>query len=139
MEVMITIITGMYLAVMAVIDRRKKEIPVLPGIVCILAVVLAQFLDHMDWRYWMSGLLVGVFLYLVSKLTKGGIGEGDALVYLLTGAALGFFRNVELLLLSLFFSSFVAGYYIVFHRVGRKYPIPFVPFTAIAYGVVMIL
>lgn len=139
MEVVITVITGIYLAVMAVIDRRRKEIPVLPGIVCILAVVLAQILNHMGWLYWLSGLLVGVFLYLVSKLTRGAVGEGDALVYLLTGAALGFFRNLELLMLSLFFSSIVAGFFILFRRVGRKYKIPFVPFTAIAYGVVMIL
>lgn len=139
MEITIMVITGVYLAVMAVIDRRKKEIPVLPGIVCILAVVLAQILNHTSWRYWVPGLLVGVFLYLVSKLTRGAVGEGDALVYLLTGAALGFFRNVELLLLSLFFCSLVAGFYMVFRRVGRKYQIPFVPFTAVAYGVVMMV
>lgn len=139
METAIMIITGSYLAIMAVIDRRKKEIPILPGMVCILAVVLAQILNHTGWLYWSSGLMVGVFLYLVSRLTRGAVGEGDALVYLLTGAALGFFRNLELLMLSLLFSSIVAGFLILFRRVGRKYKIPFVPFTAIAYGVVMIL
>jgi leader peptidase (prepilin peptidase)/N-methyltransferase len=139
MEMMITGITGIYLAVMAVIDRRKKEIPILPGVIGMIAIVLAQLLNHTGWRYWLSGVLVGVFLYLTSKLTKGAVGEGDAFVYVLTGTALGFFRNLELLVVSLFLSSLVAGFLLLFRRVGRNYRIPFVPFTALAYGMVMLL
>ena len=45
MEMIITAITGSYLAIMAVIDRRRKEIPVLPGVLCLILLVLAQFVD----------------------------------------------------------------------------------------------
>ena len=86
-----------------------------------------------------SGCRVGVFLYLMSKATRGAVGEGDALVYLMTGVTLGFFGNIELLTLSLFFSAIVSVFLLVFRKVGKKKRIPFVPFTAIAYGVVMVL
>lgn len=139
MKLTIEIITAMYLSVMAVIDRRKMEIPVLPGVICILAVILAQIVDHTDWLQWVPGVLIGLFLYLISKMTRGAIGEGDALVYVLTGISLGFFQNLELLAVSLFFSSLAAGFLLLFRRVGKTYKMPFVPFTAIAYGVVMLI
>jgi leader peptidase (prepilin peptidase)/N-methyltransferase len=57
----------------------------------------------------------------------------------MTGVTLGFFGNIELLTLSLFFSAIVSVFLLVFRKVGKKKRIPFVPFTAIAYGVVMVL
>ena len=139
MEVIIMGRTGGYLAVMAVIDRRRKEIPVIPGIFCLVVLALAQIVNGKGWIHWVPGLLIGLFLYLVSKVTRGAIGEADALVYLLTGIALGFFRNLELLICSLFLASFVSGFLLVFCRVGKKYRVPFVPFTALAYGMVTLL
>lgn len=139
MEPIITILTAIYLAVMAVIDRRTKTIPVLPGIIGTIAIAIAQMMDHVSGWQWIPGVLVGVFLYFISRATKGAVGEGDALVYTLTGVALGFFRNLELFILSLFLSSLVAGFLLVFRRVGKDCKIPFVPFTAVAYGVVMFL
>lgn len=139
MKLIITILTGSYLAVMAVIDRRTKTIPVLPGVIGILVIAIAQIMEHITWWRWIPGALVGVFLYLISKATKGAVGEGDALVYCLTGVALGFSRNLWLFIISLFFSALVAGFLLVFRRVGKNCKLPFVPFTAVAYGVVMLL
>ena len=138
MNVFIFLITGIYLSVMAVIDHRLQKIPVLPGMIGILVIVLASVVDGDFWK-WMPGVAVGVFLYLMSKATRGAVGEGDALVYLMTGVTLGFFGNIELLTLSLFFSAIVSVFLLVFRKVGKKKRIPFVPFTAIAYGVVMVL
>ncbi len=132
-------ITGIYLIVMAVFDRRRKEIPLLPGILCFPVLAGVQIINGKGWLFLCSGLVVGIILYLLSKATEGAIGEGDALVYLLTGIALGFFRNVELLLCSLVLASFVSGFLLVFRRVGKKYRIPFIPFTTVAYGVVILL
>ena len=66
MEMIITAITGSYLAIMAVIDRRRKEIPVLPGVLCLILLVLAQFVDCKSWLSWLPGMLIGLFLYIVS-------------------------------------------------------------------------
>ena len=66
MEVIITGITGTYLATMAVIDRRRKEIPVMPGIFCLVVLALAQIVNGKGWIHWVPGLLIGLFVYLVS-------------------------------------------------------------------------
>ena len=79
MNVFIFLITGIYLSVMAVIDHRLQKIPVLPGVIGILVIVLARVVDGDFWK-WMPGVAVGVFLYLMSKATRGAVGEGDALV-----------------------------------------------------------
>ena len=44
MNVFIFLITGIYLSVMAVIDHRLQKIPVLPGMIGILVIVLASCL-----------------------------------------------------------------------------------------------
>lgn len=138
MKLFVFLITGIYLAAMAVVDHRHKQIPVLPGVIGIFLVVLARVVDGDVWK-WVPGVAVGIFLYFVGRITRGAIGEGDALVYLVTGVTLGFFGNLELLLVSLFFSAIVSIFLLVFHKVKKTDRIPFVPFTAIAYGVVMIL
>lgn len=139
MEYVGQIIAGGYLVVMAIIDRKHRMIPIAPGVVCLFVVLLAQFISGQSPMQWMPGVLVGALMYVISRVSRGSIGEGDAFVYLVTGLALGFVRNVELLIISLFLASFVAAFLLLVKRVGRKYTMPFIPFTAVAYGVVIVL
>jgi len=139
LELVIIAMTTIYLVVMAIIDRRRKEIPVIPGFVILFFLIIAQLIKGTKWSFIFFGILVGVALYIVSKLSRGSIGEGDALVYMVTGVSVGFFRNFELLVLSLFFASMTGLFLLVTRKVGRKYAMPFIPFTAVAYGVVMML
>ena len=74
MNVFIFLITGIYLSVMAVIDHRLQKIPVLPGVIGILVIVLARVVDGDFWK-WMPGVAVGVFLYLMSKATRGAVDD----------------------------------------------------------------
>lgn len=138
-ETLLVVVVGIYLSVMAVIDGRKKRIPVLPGAVCLVCIIAGQIVNRIGWQFWISGMSVGVILFAVSKASRGAIGEGDAYVYILTGALLGIVKNMELLFISLFLCSLVSLGLIVFRRVGRQYKIAFVPFVAIAYGVVVIV
>lgn len=130
---------GICLAVMAVVDRRNKEIPILPCVICLVCVVVGQIVNRTPWQTWLPGILVGVGLYVVSKGSRGAIGEGDALVYVLLGSFLGLIKTIELLLLSLFICSLFSIGLLFFRHVGRNYRIAFVPFTAIAYGLVMLV
>lgn len=133
------VIAGGYLAVMAVIDHRHREIPVAPGAACMVFIALAQFVAGTPAGEWLPGAGIGIFLFVISRLSRGGVGSGDALVYLVTGLALGFPRNLELLILSLVLAALTGLVLLVFRRVGRKHEMPFVPFTAVAYGVVLML
>lgn len=139
MENVCIVLTGIYLVIMAVIDRRTKKIPVIPGVVCMGMVSLLQIVDGKEPGAWVPGIFVGIMLYMVSRISRGKIGSGDALVYVVTGLVLGFARNLELLLFSLLMASFVALLLVVVRRVGRNYAIPFVPFTAVAFGMVVCL
>ncbi len=139
MKEAIFIMTGIYLAGMAVLDRRYKRIPIIPGIVCLIFVILGQFIAGNCVVQWLAGVLIGAFLYGVSRISRGSIGEGDAIVYLVTGAALGFYRNLELLMLSLTLAAMTSLILLAVKKVGKKYRIPFIPFTAAAYGVITLL
>ena len=70
MEKVIVFIVGIYLVIMAVIDRRTKKIPVIPGIVCMAMVALAQVVDGREGKCWIPGLLVGIFMYAVSRISR---------------------------------------------------------------------
>ena len=45
----------------------------------------------------LGGIAVGVMLYLISVLSGEQIGKGDALIVMMTGAYLGFWKNLVLL------------------------------------------
>lgn len=70
MNVFIFLITGIYLSVMAVIDHRLQKIPVLPGMIGILVIVLARVVDGDFWK-WMPGVAVGAFFIFDEQSDKG--------------------------------------------------------------------
>lgn len=133
------LIVGVYLFAMAAIDGRTKQIPVWPGVLCMAVTALVQILCGREWNSWLPGIAVGGFLYVVSRISRGRVGVGDALVYAVTGMALGISRNVELLAVSLFLASAAALVLVTVRRVGRNYAMPFVPFTAAAFVLVVCL
>ena len=115
---------GLYLAVMSVIDIRKREIPSPPGLICIVWLIVWRIFEGGGWQEWLPGLGIGLALWCVSILSRGGIGKGDALVYAVLGLAMAALTGVIL---------------IVSRRVGRRYELPFLPFTALAYVMVACL
>ncbi len=131
-------IAAAYLAAMSVIDIRKKEIPVLPGLICFGILTILQTAAGAGLRTSLAGAVLSVFLWGVSRITGGGIGEGDALIFAVTGAALGFWANLEILVLGLFLSAAAGAFLLLVRRVSVKSRIPFVPFAAVSYGAVML-
>lgn len=138
-EYFILILTGIYLVAMALSDAKNKKIPIIPGAICMAVVVAIQIISKNPPGKWMPGIIIGIFIYIVSLVSRGQVGTGDGFVYLVSGVALGFGRNLELLTISLLLASVVASYLIVVKKAGRKTCMPFIPFTAVAYGVVMMI
>ena len=137
-ERIILVIPAVYLIAMSVADIRKKEIPVVPGIVCFGVLAILQTAAGDGWRPCLAGVAIAVLLWGVSKVTRGALGEGDALVYAVTGAALGFWGNLELLAASLCLSAAAGIVLLIIRRASLKTRIPFVPFAAVGYGMVML-
>jgi len=81
------------------------------------------------------GAGTGAMLYVLSSLSRGAVGTGDALFFLLAGGASGLHSVLLLLSASLFLAGLfslvllVAGF--VRKKSMRKCRIPFLPFTAL--------
>lgn len=82
------------------------------------------------------GLLPGLFLLILAKITKQAVGYGDGLVLLFIGGSLGFWECLSILFAGLF-SVFLAAVFSAL-LLGRKkdMEIPFIPFllTGMAGG-----
>ena len=139
MEKAIWIISGSYIVLMALIDLRKKEIPVIPGLVCAVGIILLRAIGQNRWEEWLPGVSIGFVLWIISKFSHGAVGEGDALAYTALGLALGFSAVLEVLAISLFLAALTGSVLIICHRAGKRYVMPFLPFTAVAYGMVVFL
>ena len=139
MEKGIWVIMGIYVTVMAVIDIRKREIPVIPGIVCTVVITFLQLFRGIGWQAWLPGVIVSGILWFAGRISHGAVGMGDAMVYLVLGVGLGFFESMEVLTISLFLAAMAGVILMIWRRVGRNYAMPFVPFTAAAYAAVVCL
>ena len=64
----------------------------------------------------LTAMLPGLLLFLLSFVSKGGIGSGDGLLFMVIGIFLG-----------------GALYLFVFRKKGKKYEIAFVPFAMVSF------
>ena len=119
MEKIIWIISGSYILVMALIDLRKREIPVIPGIACIAGIFLLHIIGKNRWEEWLPGVSIGLVLWIVSKVSRGAVGEGDALAYMVLGTALGLSEVFEVLMISLFLAALTGSVLILCRRAGK--------------------
>lgn len=86
----------------------------------------------------LAGAAIGVVLMLIACLTGESVGMGDGLALMVSGIFLGFWGNLELLLMALFFAGAAALFLLIVKKKGRKYRLPFLPFLAVAYLIQLI-
>ena len=85
------------------------------------------------------GVVVGIFLLLISRITKGAVGEGDAILLMITGMLLCFEENLILLLAASVLAAVWGIILMVVHKADRREELPFVPFLFISYlGMVLL-
>lgn len=125
---------GSLLAVCAYTDVKRKRISLLllgtyfAAGLCLLTAEGFSGADDL-----LAGMAVGVFIFLLHKLTGGGIGLGDAMLFIVTGIYLGFTRNMQLFLLALLFGALCSMILLMTGKVRRGCELPFVPFALLAY------
>lgn len=80
-----------------------------------------------------AGCLIGAALFLISRITEGALGQGDGLFFLIAGIYLGFWKNLFLLVSTLFLCSIAGLIYMVLGRLNgkdyRKKTLPLLIFT----------
>ncbi|MDE7297776.1 MAG: hypothetical protein K2N94_02960 [Lachnospiraceae bacterium] len=131
------IISLLLLAGFCLPDIRKKQLST-RGLICALLVALVfRFAEGKLWTGLAGGAEGGV-LMLVSRLSGGRFGMGDAVLLAATGLVLGIRRNTELFLTALLLSAVCAAGLLVFRRGGRHYEMPFVPFLTAAQALLLL-
>ena len=104
-------------------DIRKKEIYTFELILFYIAVTgmqIYKFLSgsYIDIKDIFFGIFSGALLFVPSRLNI--LGEGDAFVFMGTGAVLGFKRNLMLLFISVFIISIYALFMSIYCMVKKR-------------------
>ena len=117
------------------IRTRKLSLPAL----C-LAIIFAAVVRLVSGNVWdgLFGGAAGAVIFLISLLSRGKLGRGDALLLTATGILLGTAKNIELFLAALFLCAVWAGGLLVIFRKAKNYEMPFVPFLTAAQFILII-
>lgn len=127
-------IFGGYLAVLAIIDIRKRKLNLLiltAGFLFIPAGVLCG--GRTPVVYLAAGAAVGVIFLGVSRVTKQAFGYGDSILIIIIGGFLGFWDILSLLGGAFTLAAVFSLILLIKSRFHRKDSFPFVPFLAAAY------
>lgn len=107
----------------SVCDWKKRTIPV-NLLVAYTAAVLIGVLFHIK----IGGFLIGIFFFIVSKITKEAIGYGDSWMITIIGMYLGGKELIRLLFTASFLACLVSLLFMWKQGWKREGSLPFVPF-----------
>lgn len=128
------ICVGILLGVSTIIDLKSKKISA-----AVLAVFTVIWFPYYLLTRFLSiysiggGIAIGIFMMVMSRVLKGGIGIGDGMLLCVLGGYLGFIQNLKLLLTALYLAAGCSVVLLLIKRAGKKTEIPFVPFLCTAY------
>lgn len=118
-----------FLAICTFFDIRSRQIN---GIFCaaVAAVALVSVIlfKKDDIAVYAAGVIPGAVLLVVSVITRGAVGEGDAAMTAVLGLACGITRAVIMLLGAFMICGAVSGVMLISGKFGRNYALPFAPF-----------
>ena len=117
---------------MAVKDIKYKKIN---GYIC-LVMIMVSFLIRVKIKQdanftILLDLIPGLLMYVLSKLSPRSIGEGDALVLIFIGSVVGYMKEMQFLIISVFLAGLIALILFVLKKVDRDTKLPFVPFLSV--------
>lgn len=117
---------------MAVKDIKYRKIN---GYIC-LVMIMVSFLIRVKIKQdadftILLDLIPGVLMYVLSKLSPRSIGEGDALVLIFIGSVVGYMKEMQFLIISVFLAGLIALILFALKKVDRNTKLPFVPFLSV--------
>ena len=127
------------LCILAYMDYHTM---LLPLDIIVAAIVPALLITVITGQGWLdAGLaLVAFFLmFLLSKATRGAVGDGDAMVIGLVGLYMGWSMMLVVTMMALFMTAIIGIVIMIMKRGDRRSVLPFVPFLALAQGLVLIV
>lgn len=133
MNLFISFIFFTYLILCSATDIKTRKINLKISLIYLLSGMVFYFLFMKSGIFILiSNLLTGIFLTAVSALTRGAIGYGDGLIFIIMSFYFPFFCTLPILFLSLAAAS-VFSLVLILKKYSRKYSFPFAPFILIGY------
>ena len=136
----VEILLFLFLAVCAVFDGLRKQIPlavVWLGMLTAICLRLTGIMGEEGVTAALLSLIPGAGFFLLSFLTREKVGYGDGWVLLMIGLFSGFSRCFLILLIGLLLESMVAVVLLLLKKVKRDKEIPFSPFLRLGMGVTL--
>lgn len=146
-HVLIELFAYIWLLPVAQIDGRTRRIPnrwILYGFIgSVLFLIIEKIVGNTSWIEMGSGfigaLFGGGFFLLASLISNGGIGMGDAKMYMILGLLIGKDRIFALILITLVF-ALVHGLLLLLTKKGNhKTQVPLGPFAYVAMVVMLLM
>lgn len=141
------ILVGVLFLYCGVQDIRRKEIGkigLLAGFALVLLLLLLEgivkqnlFATDALLRKNLWGILPGICVWVLSYVTRGGIGKGDGYLLCVSGLALGAEANLAILFYGLLAAGLFSGVLLVLRKVKRETKLPFVPFLCGGYLILL--
>lgn len=120
-------------------DIKEKKITVnITMLSGIIGIVLHLFFQNQSIYEMLAGTLPGFGILLLNRLTKGKIGIGDGIVFMLTGLYLGFGKNMMLMLLAFVLAGFYGLFLLIKGAEQREEKMPLIPFLFLGYGLMIV-
>lgn len=124
----------------SITDIRKRTVHVVFFAVVAAGIAALMFWDRsIPAEARLFGILTGLLFLGLSFITKESVGRGDAVMIMLTGAALGFPATAAVLCIGFLLLSLISLVLVVVKKYGRKERIPFFPFLAAGELVLAVL
>jgi len=138
-EKLLLIILGILLLFCSVQDLWRKKIYIwILGAGAALILICLPFCENLILMSRVGGLIVGLTVILISKITAGKIGMGDGILLCVTGLGLGFWANMELFGIALSLAAVLSIVLLILRLVDRKKSIPFIPFLFVGYLILFV-
>ncbi len=129
-----TIILVLFLLLCGFSDWKTRQVPLWLCGLGTVAIILCEILTkEFALNKIAGGVLIGLFLLSAGKVTKGQIGSGDGIVFLIIGVALGGRKSFLLFTESLCILFLFCMIGIFTGKIKMKQRLPFLPFVVAAY------
>lgn len=126
------------LGICAIEDIRWRKVRLLNllifGVLGVVLKCVSKSFEPMDMFF---GFLVGVFVLIVSVLSREQIGKGDAVLLMVSGIYLGFWGNAILLFVSSTLAGIKGLFMMIRNRKNLKKKMAFVPYLTFSYAIMM--
>ncbi len=123
-----------FLGINSYFDIRKGEVSLFAAAAYMALSVLYLFLHRQRLALLLAGILPGLLLLCIGKLSGGALGMGDGLIVLVAGLYMGIWKALEFITVAVLLAAVWAGILMFGKKRGGKASFPFVPFLLAAYA-----